>query len=58
MAMGQRDRFVTVVDALPMGTAGRLAVVEFGGKRLLVGVSRSSIELIAEADVPEFSVRG
>ncbi len=58
MAMGQRERFVKVVDAVPMGTAGRLAVVEFGGKRLLLGVSRSGIALIAEAKIQEFSVNG
>ncbi len=48
MALGQRERLVRVVDAVPLGTAGRLAVVEFAGKRLLVGVTRGRIELIAE----------
>lgn len=38
-----RERLVKVVDALPMGTSGRLAVVEFEGKRLLLAVSRNGI---------------
>ena len=50
MAFGQRERLVKIVDAIPMGTTGRLAVVEFAGKRLLVAVSRGNIALIAEAD--------
>ena len=29
LALGQRDRHIKLVDALPMGTAGRLAVVDF-----------------------------
>ncbi len=48
MAIGQRDRLVKLVDAVPMGTSGRLAVVEFGGRHLLVGVSRTGINLISE----------
>ncbi len=50
MAFGQRERLVKIVDAIPMGATGRLAVVEFAGKRLLVAVSRGNIALIAEAD--------
>ena len=35
--LGQRDKLVRIVDAVPMGaTGGRLAVVEFEGKRILV----------------------
>ena len=43
-----RARAVKVVDAVPMGAMGKLAVVEFGGKRYLVGVSRGRMDLIAE----------
>jgi flagellar protein FliO/FliZ len=39
-----------VVDVVPMGTAGRLAVVEFGGRTLLVAASRNGIGLIAESE--------
>lgn len=49
MAIGQRERLVKVVDAVPMGTGGRLAVVEFADKTLLVAVSRAGISLVAEA---------
>ena len=49
MAFNQRERQVKLVDALPLGTSGRLAVVEFGGKQLLVGVSRTGISLISES---------
>ena len=43
MAVGQRERLVKIVDAVPMGTTGRLAVVEFDGKRILLAVSRTGI---------------
>ncbi len=33
-----------------MGTFGKLAVVEFDGKRLLVSVTRGRIEKIAEGE--------
>ena len=48
MVTGQKDRLVRVVDAVPLGTAGRLAVVEFDGKRLLLAVSRNGISAVAE----------
>ena len=51
MALGQRDRLVTMVDALPLGTTGRLAVVEFSGKRLLLAVARGQVQLISEAPI-------
>ena len=46
---GRKEGLVRVVDAVPLGTMGRLAVVEFGGRQLLVAVSRARIELLAEA---------
>lgn len=39
----QRERLVKVVDAVPLGTSGRLAVVEFEGKRMLLAVSRTGV---------------
>lgn len=45
-----RTRAVKVVDAVPMGTAGRLAVVEFAGRTLLVAASRQGITLLAEGE--------
>jgi flagellar protein FliO/FliZ len=44
----QRERLVKVVDAVPLGTAGRLAVVEFDGKRLLLAVSRNGVTRVDE----------
>lgn len=50
MMLGQQDRAVKLIDALPMGTFGKLAVVEFEGRRLLLSVTRTRIEKIAEGD--------
>ena len=48
---GQRERAIKLIDAIPVGAMGRLAVVEFANRRFLVSVSRGRIELIAEAPV-------
>jgi flagellar protein FliO/FliZ len=48
MAFSQREKAVKLVDAIPLGTSGRLAVVDFADKRLLVAVTRTGIQLIAE----------
>ena len=56
MALGQRERLVQIVDAVPLGTTGRLAVVEFGGKRLLVAVSRGQVQLLSESAPQTFTV--
>jgi hypothetical protein len=39
-----------------MGTSGKLAVVEFGGRELLIAVSRTQISLIAESEKGDFHV--
>jgi flagellar protein FliO/FliZ len=49
MAVGAKDRAVKVVDAIPLGATGRLAVVEFGGKHLLLAVSRGTVQLLSES---------
>ncbi len=51
MAMGQREKMVKLVDAVPLGATGRLAVVEFGDKKLLLAVSRNGIQLLSETPV-------
>lgn len=51
MAFGQRERAVKLIDAIPMGATGRLAVVEFADKRLLIAVSRGRIDLLSEAPI-------
>ena len=42
-----------LVDAIPLGATGKLAVVEFEGKRLLLAVSRTGVQLINEGGAPE-----
>lgn len=49
LAMGQRERAVKLVDAIPLGATGRLAVVEFAGKQLLIAVSRGQVQLLTES---------
>ena len=48
MALRQQTRLVKVVDAVPLGATGRLAVVEFGDRHLLLSVSRGSVQLLSE----------
>jgi flagellar protein FliO/FliZ len=56
LATGSKERALRIVDAVSLGpTGGRLAVVEFEGKRLLVGISRAGIQLISEAPGEEFA---
>lgn len=50
MTVGQRDKLVRVVDAVPLGATGRLAVVEFEGKRLLLAVSRGQVQLLTDSE--------
>jgi flagellar protein FliO/FliZ len=45
-----------MIDVLPMGTSGKLAVIEFGGRELLIAVSRTQISLIAENEKGDFDV--
>ena len=52
MALGQRERMVKLVDAVQLGATGRLAVVDFGEKRLLISVSRGRIDLLSESAIP------
>lgn len=53
VAFGSCERAVKVIDAVPMGAMNRIAVVEFSGKRYLVGVSRGRMDLIAEGEIPD-----
>ena len=50
LGAGQRDRAIKLVDVMPMGTIGKLAVVEFDGKKLLLSISRGKVEQLAESD--------
>ena len=51
MAVDQHNRMVKMVDALPLGATGRLAVVEVGDKRLLLAVARGKIDLLSETTI-------
>ncbi len=47
---GQANRSLKLLEALPMGTFGKLAVVEFEGQRILLSVTRAKIEKIAQSE--------
>lgn len=49
MIAGQGGRAVKLVDALPMGAFGKIAVVEFEGERILLSVTRTRIETLASS---------
>jgi flagellar protein FliO/FliZ len=48
------DHPVRVTGSLSLGTNGKLAVVEFAGRELLVAVSRNGISLIADTKDGDF----
>lgn len=48
-ALGDAPRHARVVQALPLGPGNRLLVVEFGGKRLLIGQARTGLVALGEA---------
>ncbi len=52
MASQMRKRHLAMVDALSLGPAGRIAVVEFAGQHLLVAVSRNGIALLSQTPAP------
>jgi flagellar protein FliO/FliZ len=56
MSFGPRERAVRVIDAVPIGAMSRLAVVEFGGRRFLIAVSRGRVDTIAETEMPTFAL--
>lgn len=43
-----------MIDVIPMGTNGKLAVVQFGDRELLIAVSRSQISLLSEQNKGDF----
>jgi flagellar protein FliO/FliZ len=42
------DRAVRIIDVVTLGANGKLAVVEFRGREILIGISRSGITRVAE----------
>ena len=49
---GRRERLVTLLDATQLGATAKLAVVEFEGRRLLLAVSRTGVQLVADGSNP------
>jgi flagellar protein FliO/FliZ len=45
----ESNRPVRIVDAVTLGTNGKLLVVEFGGDTVLLGVSRNGISRLGSA---------
>jgi flagellar protein FliO/FliZ len=48
------DKAARIIDVLPMGQSGKIAVIAFGGRELLIAVSRTQISLLAENDQGDF----
>lgn len=44
-----QDRALQVIDAVPMGTGSKIAVVRFDDRNFLVAVTRTQITLLSEA---------
>jgi flagellar protein FliO/FliZ len=58
LALGRAPRHVKIVDAIPLGPAAKLAVVEFGGSRLLLAVARGTVALVSEQAIASSSPAG
>ena len=54
LALGRAERHVKMVDAMPLGPTAKLAVIEFGGSRLLLAVARGNIAILSEKPIAEF----
>ena len=48
--IGGQQRELKVTETVSMGVSGKLAVVEFGGQKILISVTRARIDTIARAD--------
>ncbi len=49
-----RDQLIRIAELRPIGAGTKLAVVEFGGKQLLVAISRTGVTSLAIDDREEF----
>jgi len=47
LALTNPDKRLKLVETLPLGTAGKLAVIEFSGENILISVTRGQIHRIA-----------
>lgn len=46
----QKERSIKILETLPVGNFGKLALIEFEGQKILLSVTRSRVERIAEKD--------
>lgn len=46
----QKERSIKMLETLPVGNFGKLALIEFEGQKILLSVTRSRVERIAEKD--------
>jgi flagellar protein FliO/FliZ len=51
---GPAEKPVRMIDVVTLGTNGRLAIVEFGDRELVIAISRTQISLLAERDKGDF----
>ncbi|MEY2926314.1 MAG: hypothetical protein RL367_791 [Pseudomonadota bacterium] len=51
---GPAERPLKMIDVVPLGTNGRLAIVAFGDRELVIAISRTQISLLAERDRGDF----
>lgn len=49
-----RDQLIRIAELRPIGAGTKLAVVEFGGKQVLVAISRTGVTSLAIDDGGEF----
>ncbi|MEM8918314.1 MAG: flagellar biosynthetic protein FliO [Pseudomonadota bacterium] len=49
VAQAPNDRELKCIESLPMGTAGKLSIIDFAGQKVLISVTRSQITHLATA---------
>mgnify|MGYP003432187849 CR=1 FL=1 len=53
--MRTHDQWVRIAEMRPMGAGTKLAVIEFGGKQLLIAITRAGIVALATDDRGDFN---
>lgn len=48
MGTQRAGRALTMIDVMPLGPGSKLAVVEFGGKQIMIAISRNGITRLAD----------
>ncbi|MEW4467105.1 flagellar biosynthetic protein FliO [Parasphingorhabdus sp. JC815] len=47
---GQKQRGIKMLETLPLGNFAKLVIIEFGGRKILLSVTRGRVERIAAND--------